>query len=240
MGPSLRHTIGLAVAIAATVPALWLGWWALRAVRSSLRLLRLLLRARDSAFSQLRSGPVALRGQVLPIDALESGESGRRGVYLAHTIDRWERGGAIGGVGGGSWLRAEQGEEAAPFELTDGESAVLVEPAGATFRVPYASGELEAAPTKIRYREAVLEEGAEVVVVGEASSQGGFEPSSAYRGHNLRMVVQTSARDGLLIATTRGLRLSTLLQLVVRLVGVLPALGLLALDLWLLADYWRS
>ena len=239
MGPSLRHTIGLAVAIAATVPALWLGWRALRAVRSSLRLLRLLLRARDSAFSQLRSGPVALRGQVLPIDALESGESGRRGVYLAHTIDRWERGGAIGGVGGGSWLRAEQGEEAAPFELTDGESAVLVEPTGATFRVPYVSGEVDAAPTQVRYREAVLEEGAEVVVVGDASPQGGFDPSSAYRGHNLRMVVQASARDGMLIAASRGLTASTLLQLFVRLAGVLPGLALLALDVSLLVDYLR-
>jgi hypothetical protein len=239
VGPSLRHTIGLAVAIAATVPALWLGWRALRAVRSSLRLLRLLLRARDSAFSQLRSGPVALRGQVLPIDALESGESGRRGVYLAHTIDRWERGGAIGGVGGGSWLRAEQGEEAAPFELTDGESAVLVEPTGATFRVPYVSGEVDAAPTQVRYREAVLEEGAEVVVVGDASPQGGFDPSSAYRGHNLRMVVQASARDGMLIAASRGLTSSTLLQLFVRLAGVLPGLALLALDVSLLVDYLR-
>jgi len=236
VGPSLRHTIGLAVAIAATVPALWLGWWALRAVRSSLRLLRLLLRARDAAFSQLRSGPVALRGQVLAIDALESGESGRRGVYLAHTIDRWERSGAIGGVGGGSWLRAEQGEEAAPFELTDGESAVLVEPSGATVRVPFVSGELEAAPTRVRYREAVLEEGADVVVVGEAWPQGGFDPSSAYRGHNVRMVMQASARDGLLIAASRGLTWSTLLQLVVQLAGVLPALALLALDLCLLAN----
>jgi len=240
VSPSLGLLTAVAVALGLTVVALWLAWRALRAARTSLRLLRSLLRARDDDFSELSQGPVALRGRVVPIDTLLSEESGRRGVYIAHTVDRWQRGDAIGTMGGGSWIRAGEGEEAAPFELSDGETAVLVDPAGATFRVPYASGELDAAPTKIRYREAVLEEGAEVVVVGEASSQGGFEPSSAYRGHNLRMVVQTSARDGLLIATTRGLRLSTLLQLVVRLVGVLPALGLLALDLWLLADYWRS
>jgi hypothetical protein len=158
-------------------------------------------------------------------------------VYVAHTVDQWQRGGAIGGVGGGAWVRSSEGEEAAPFELSDGEAAVLVEPAGATFRVPYVSGELDGLMSRLRYREALLEEGAEAVVVGEAMARGGFDPSSGYRGHNLRTVIEAGSRGELLVATARWLRASTLLELLVRLACVLPGLALLAVDICLLANY---
>jgi nucleotide-binding universal stress UspA family protein len=209
-----------------TLVACWLAWWSGRAAWRTLRLWRAVRSARADGFGDLAPGAVALRGTVVPIDPIVSEETGRRGVYLAYAVDRWQRGATIGGVSG-QWMRAEDDAEAAPFELTDGVASVLVEPAQAkvlhvrplTVEVPERDG------SPMRYHETMIEEGAEVVVVGHATARGGFDPSTAYRGHTLRTVV--AAGEGELVIAPCGLARSLLARGLLQVVVVLPAPAML-------------
>jgi hypothetical protein len=230
MGPGLFLAL-LVGFLGGTFVACWLAWRAARAAWRTLRLLRAVRRARDDAFGEISPGPVALRGTVVTIDPIVSEETGRRGAYLGYAVDRWQRGATIGVVSG-QWMRAEADAEAAPFELTDGLASVLVEPERArvlrvrplTVEVPERDG------SPMRYHETMIEEGAEVVVVGRAAARGGFDPSTAYRGHTLRTVVAAGEGE-LVIASPRGLAPSLLLQGLLQAAGVLPAVAMLLITI---------
>ena len=134
----------------------------------------------------------------------------------------------MGGLSG-HWVREEDEEEAAPFELSDGERTVLVDPEGAlVLRAPVSERELTTPGTLCRYRERLIAEGEELVVVGEAETVGGFDPSDAYRGHGYRLVMKRG-RNGLMVALPRGLGASLVLATLGRAAGVLPAIGALLL-----------
>ncbi len=173
----LLLSIHVAVAALLDLPA------AVRALTSALS-------PRGLGFDSLEPGPVALRGRVAPIDPVISPETGEHGIYLTYAADEWGASHAVGRLGG-QWLRAEEAEDAAPFELTDGQHSVLVEPEGAEFRIKrdvwvkreQADGKL------IRYNEGLIKEGDELLILGTCRVEGGFEPSSGYRGHNYRVVV---------------------------------------------------
>jgi hypothetical protein len=210
------------------VPLGWLAWRSLRETRHWLRLALACRRTRRFGFDAIAPGPVALRGKALAIDLLTSAETGREGIFLGFSADRWDRSG-MGGLSG-HWVREEEDEEAAPFELSDGTATVLVDPAGArAMRVPVVEREL-AQPdgALIRYREQLIGEGEELLVVGEARAIGGFSPSEAYRGHGYRVVVR-SGRDGLTLALPGGLGAALAIGTLGRAAGVLPALCAIAL-----------
>lgn len=198
--------------------------WLLRSSFQHLSLLARALRAKREGFEQLRPGLVALRGRVAPIDELTSSETGRRGVYLAYTADRWQKTAAMGGLSG-HWIRAEADEEAAPFELNDGHHSVLVEPGQARVTVDQTvSRVMQPDGTVVSYREAMIEEGADLLVLGEASEAGGFDPSSTYRGHSFRTVVTAGARGDLRIGPPGSLLRALMLAAASRVLGCSAAL----------------
>ncbi|MCA9669269.1 MAG: hypothetical protein KC503_26920 [Myxococcales bacterium] len=199
-----------------------LGRRATRGLRRSARRLSAVSRARREGFSEVRPGPVALRGVVEPIDLVRSGLSGKQGVYVRTTCERWDDLPNTTGVGG-KWVVAHRDEQAAPFELSDGHSAVLIDPEGAEFRVPIRPGDSN--DPELRYQEAVLVPGTEVVVVGEARHEGGFEPTSTYRGHTIGTVV-ARGRDGLFIAVPSRLGARLFGSVALSALAVLPVLGL--------------
>lgn len=169
--------------------------WAARGMWCGLRLVRTRLYALKSGFNRLGSGTVALRGRVVPVDNMEAPESGQPCVYVSLTVDQWGRNATMGGVTG-QWLRMEDSEEAAPFQLTDGRHSVLVLPDSGRFQVQrlHKGQRLQQDGSLIRYSERLLQEGDEVLVMGQARPRGGFAPSEVYRGHNYRLVVD--AGDG--------------------------------------------
>lgn len=215
--------VGLLVATGA---ATWFALRCLRALRHTLRVLGA-FRRRGRRLAELRPGTVALRGRAAAIDPLVAEESGRRGVYVAHSADRWVRSTTMGGLSG-QWMRAAQEEAAAPFDVTDGERSVLVEPEGATFALSEPPTVVtEAGGAAIRYREAVIEDGDEVVVVGTARERGGFASSSEYRGHSYRLVIgrDPDGRVPLTVVRPQGMLGAFVLQALLRAAGVLPALA---------------
>lgn len=215
--------------VATAILTVWLARCSLAAVTRTAGVLRAVRSARRRDFSDVAPGPISLRGRVLPIDELVSTESGRRGVYLAYSADRWMRTSTMGGLSG-QWMRIEENEEAAPFEVTDGQCALLVDPGGATVQAPAISSEvcLPGGAVK-RYRESVIEAGAEVLVVGQARAGGGFEPRGPYRGHGFRLVITDGGRGELLIVKEpRGMMLRLSLQLAWQALGWVPLLALLA------------
>jgi len=216
--------VALIVVLAvAMVPLLRLARRSLLAARRSLRLWRAVAHARRSGFDDVRPGPVALRGQVLAIEPLISDETGRRGVYLSYSVDRWAVSAPLGGTSG-HWLRAEEKEEAAPFELTDGSRSVLVDPRGAqVLRPGGVTLELPQPGGVVRYSETLIEDHSEVVVIGHAEAHGGFEPSAGYRGHGYRLTVTDRGRGDLTIAPPTGLGRALALQMLARCGGVLLA-----------------
>jgi len=221
----ILQTILVCGEVAFLIPFAWLGWRSLRAARPWFTLALACWRARRSGFDGIQPGPVALRGRTLGIDLLTSTETGRKGVYLGFSADRWDRSG-MGGLSG-HWVRAEEDEEAAPFELVDASNAaVLVDPEGArVLRAPVLEKELtQPGGGLVRYRERLIPEATELVVVGEAEAVGGFSPSEAYRGHGYRLVVK-QGKDGLTLALPRGLMPSLVLATLGRIAGVLPAIG---------------
>ncbi len=216
------------VLIAAGLPLLWLARRSLRAAAGNLRLLAAARRATPADFGHLAPGSVALRGRVVAIEPLTSAESGRRGVYLAWSADRWERTSTIGGLSG-QWLRTEEDAEAAPFELTDGEQTVLVDPRGARIRnLPVVARELQL-PGRVRYREQMIEDGAELLVIGHAEEHGGFPPSAGYRGHGFRLAVTDGGRGELTLAAPAGFVRQLALAAAGQLLGVVPLVVLVAI-----------
>ncbi len=169
--------------------------WAARAIWHGLRLVWASRYARQQGFHELKTGSVALRGKVVPLDALEAPETGRPCVYVSLTVDRWDKTATMGGFSG-QWLRMEDSEEVAPFKITDGTHSILVEPDGGRFHaLPAEPGQRKQDDgSEIRFTEQIIQEGDEVLVVGQAHQRGGFEPSAAYRGHNYRTVI--SRGDG--------------------------------------------
>lgn len=212
--------IGLPILL--TVTGIWAGK-ALARFPSLGRQLLGAIRPRQSGFDALEPGPVVLRGRVAPIDPVISPETGERGVYLTYTADEWGASVAIGRLGG-QWLRTEEAEEAAPFELTDGEHSVLVEPERAEFKISrdtwvkreQADGKL------IRYNEGMVKEGDELLVMGTCRMEGGFDPSAGYRGHNYRVVVASADGAPLRISRPRGQVPSLALVLAWNLAKILP------------------
>jgi hypothetical protein len=219
--------------------------WAVRAGRaarllfSELRTFLEVLDAKHDGFDELPHGRVALVGRVVPIDPVVSEESGRRGVYLRCVVDRLVRHTTFN-LTGGVWNREGEDAETAPFEITDGKRTVLVDPEGARFEVPLDEpAQFSRNGVLIRYAEAILEEGTEVLVVGEAAEEGGFEPSQTYRGHTLRTVMR-AGRDGLLVAHPSGFSLEIAFRIVWRLLVVLGLIGCLALDVYLAPSILRA
>lgn len=202
-----------------------LAWWTGRGALRGFRLAAAPLLARREGFDDLSTGRVILRGRVVALDTLQAPETGRPCVYFSITVDRWDKTATMGGFSG-QWLRTEDTEEAAPFKITDGTNAVLVEPDGGQFRLAHVEqGERwQDDDSQIRYWERVIQEGDEVLVLGQARERGGFEPSEAYRGHNYRTVV--CAGDGnLTVSGPPGVQtLPILASAALRLVGVVPLL----------------
>jgi hypothetical protein len=222
MGVCWRQLFPIALAVL-TVPLVHLGLRSLRAAWSSLRLWRAVARARSDEFAEVRPGPVALLGQAIAIEPLVSDETGRRGVYLAYSVDRWALSAGLGGTTG-QWLRAEEDEQAAPFELTDGSQSLLVDPRGAQIlRPPGLTLEIAQPGGLLRYRESLIEERASLVVVGHAEAHGGFEPSAGYRGHGYRLTVTDGGRGDLTIAPPSTLRRALALRALAGVAGALPA-----------------
>lgn len=209
--------------------------WLARATGRLVMLCWRAIRARRGGFDRLPTGPVALRGRVVSIDTLISPETGRKGVYLSYTADRWQRTATLGGLVG-QWIRAESDEQAAPFELTDGNASVLVDPHGAMVLVPL---EVSLVPqpdsSLVNYREGIIEEDAELIVMGNAIQKGGFEASSPYRGHSYRSVIRSSDDGrGLLIAAPRLLQKTLVLRSLVRALAAACVLAGLAFILSIL------
>lgn len=220
MDPSDLIATGVAMLVA--VP---LAVWSVQTSPRLLRLLRATLTARRRGFHALRPGAVMLRGRVIPIDSLVSPETQRRCVYLEYTADRWEVTSTLG-PGTGHWQRAEADAEAAPFELTDGRRSVLVDPRGASFEVAGTQIRqgVQQDGSAVRYSERIIGEGQEVLVLGWAAEEGGFEPSAGYRGHNYRTVV-TRGPDPqleLVVAVPDGLLARTLLGVTLRAAAMAP------------------
>jgi hypothetical protein len=181
---------------------------------------------------------VGLRGRVCPIDLLKAPYTGREGVYVAYTVERWDRTPNVLGHGG-QWLCTEHSEEATPFELTDGETMILVDPHRAEFLARSVRGAVEADPPLL-FSEAVIEPDAELTVVGQLTEEGGFDPSAAYRGTSVRQVVAAGSR-GLLLAPPRELAKRLAVGLLLgpgaAVVGLLILVGAVLL---LLADQWLN
>ena len=183
-----------------------LAGWAARAVWRRLRLVWAARYAREEDYDDLKTGTVALRGKVVPLDALEAPETGRPCVYVSLTVDRWKNTATMGGFSG-QWIRMEAFEEAVPFRLTDGRHSVLVEPDGGRFHVQHTeTGQRRQEDgSMIRFTEQIVSEGDEVLVVGQARQRGGFEPSEAYRGHSYRTVISAGEEELRVIRPPRAM-----------------------------------
>ncbi len=177
---------------------------------------------------------MGLRGRVCPIDLLQGPYTGRQGVYLAYTVERWDRTPNVLGYGG-KWLCTEHSEEATPFELTDGETVVLVDPHRAEVRVRPVRGEVEVDPPLL-FSEAVIEPDTELTVIGQLTEEGGFDPSAAYRGTSVRPVVAAGA-GGLLLAPPGELARRLAAELLLGPASLLLGLLLLAGAALLFADF---
>jgi len=198
----------------------FIGIWLLRAGVNAVVRLHRGTSALRSGFADLTPGLVALRGRVVPIDPLVSAETGRVGVYLAYTADRWQKSASLGGIAG-HWVRAEADEAAAPFEVADGEASVLVDPKGARVLARESVAELSQPDgVVVCYRESLIEVGEEVLILGRASHHGGFDSSSAFRGHTFRVVVS----EALIGAPSIVLR-STALAAAGQLLGAIGAIA---------------
>jgi len=206
--------------------ALWLGRRSLRAFSRGLRGLGVLRRGRGRALDGLPLGPVGVRGRVAAIDRLNGPHTGREGVYVRHTVEAWDTTPNIMGAAG-KWVCVEHGEEATPFEVTDGETAVLVDPHGAEVLADAVSGSHAQASPPLRYSEALLAADAEVVVLGEVTDQGGFAPAG-YRGSPFRRVI-AAGRSGLVVSTPARLRRYLAVRLLFGGAGLLGASVSLAL-----------
>lgn len=162
-------------------------------------------RLRVGDFAELRPGFAALRGRIEPIDPIRSSWSEREGVYLAYVTSRWENVPTMAGVTGGQWVVEARDEVAAPFELNDGGTTILVEPERAAIFAPTAAFE-RSVPTRARCVEQLLERGQDVIVIGDVAQVGGLAASGTYRGHGFRTVVRAPAKASLLIATPDQLK----------------------------------
>jgi hypothetical protein len=233
--PPSPYTLALLALLLA--PSLWLGWRARIPILRAARLLWALARARRDGFGRLRPGRVPLLGRVVPIDPVVSPETGRRGVYLAYAADRWGSSTVIGTLAG-QWIPTEHREEAAPFELTDGRDALLVDPSGASFLVPEGRPRQIEQPDGrlVRYTESMLEEQQQVLVVGRVRQVGGFDPSATYRGHTYRLVLAARDGDPLFLAAPGGLAPRLLGTLTLGLLAQVPAA---VLGVMFLAAAWR-
>jgi hypothetical protein len=143
---------------------------------------------------------LGLSGRVAAIDRIESPASGREAVYIDRTEEVWDSTPNVMGAAG-KWVCASHSEEAAPFELTDGERSILVDPEGAEVLGSISRG----GDAGTRYTEETIEPGARIVVLGQVTEQGGFIPDGGYRGSPYRRVIAAGPR-GLLIATPARLR----------------------------------
>ncbi len=208
---------GLALSGTILIFFLWLAWRFLRGAIQSLDFFWNVVRARRNHFNNIKPGPVALIGKVVSMQPLISEETGRKGVYLAYSADKWQAPATTSTGIVGQWLRAEQGEQAVPFEITDGNHLIKIDPHQATFLAPNLLKEFEYAGDRIRYSETLIEEGAEVLVIGQAEVQGGFEASSEYRGHSYQIVVAGKGKRNLEIVDTGGVILRATIQMCLRL-----------------------
>jgi hypothetical protein len=209
--------------------ALWLGRRSLRVFARGLRGLAVLRRGRGRALDDLSLGAVGVRGRVVAIDRLSGPHTGREGVYVQHTVEAWDTTPNIMGAAG-KWVCIEHGEEATPFEVTDGETAMLVDPHGAEVLADAVSGNHAQASPPLRYTEALLPADAEVVVLGEVTDQGGFAPAG-YRGSPFRRVI-AAGKSGLVVSTPARLRRYLAVRLLfggAGLLGAAVALGLVGL-----------
>jgi hypothetical protein len=175
--------------------------WALEAMR----MVRAVRRSREGGLGPFTPGPAVVVGRVSSIDVIDSQVSGRSAVYLATDVDRWEEGPTTLGHAG-KWVRVSHTEEATPFEVTDGESVLLVDPEGAEVLAPVAVRRGRDDQTMMRYQEGAIEPGDEIMVSGVIREEGGFAPSATYRGTTMRPVLGSSARRQLLIATRHETR----------------------------------
>ena len=218
----VRTLLVWGLALGVTLAALWFGCRSTRLLRFSLRALRALRPGRGRPLGQLSPGSVGLRGRVSAIDRLESPHSGREGVYLRCTVETWDNTPNILGATG-RWICSAHSEEATPFELTDGETAVLVDPHGAEVLAPALVGHRAGATPPGRFTEALIAPDEELVVLGELTEQGGFEPAVGYRGSPFRRVIVAGGR-GLLLATPRELGRRLAARLLLGLLGAGAAL----------------
>lgn len=219
----------------ASATTLWfmsalLAMWSTRAIWRGMRLVLAARYAHWHSFDCLETGRVALRGKVVPLDALEAQETGRQCVYVSLTVDRWDKTATMGGFSG-QWLRMEDSEEAAPFRLTDGRHSVLVEPDGGRFQVQQAeTGQRRQDDgSMIRFSEQVIQQDDEVLVVGQARQRGGFEPSEMYRGHNYRTVISAGNEELRVIRPPNALTRQTLRLVASRMLALVPFVVITAL-----------
>jgi len=200
MGITSEHVVG-ALALLLGLLGLWLAWRSGRRLADAAGQLRALRRGRRRRLDSLPVGRhVGLRGRVAAIDRIVSPATGREAVYIDRTEEVWDSTPNVIGAAG-KWVCTAHSEEAAPFELTDGERSILVDPEGAEVLGPVIRG----GEAGTRYTEELIEPGARIVVLGQVTEQGGFIPEGGYRGSPFRRVI-AAGRRGLLIATPDRLR----------------------------------
>lgn len=219
-----------AVAIGMALLGLGLAWWVGRGLRGTLSRLLALRRGSHDRLETLPVGSyLGLRGRVVAIDRIKSPHTDREAVYLERSEEVWDSTPNVMGASG-KWVAAAHTEEAAPFELTDGQRSILIDPSGAEVLAPVTRGGDPRAG--IRFTEEAIEPDAEVVVLGHLSEQGGFTPEGGYRGSPFRRVMADGER-GLLIATP-----GKLVQRLAARLGLRGGLLLASLTLASLAVWW--
>jgi len=198
MGFVSEQLIGV-LAMAGALVSLWFARRMGPKLGTTLRRLVALRRGRSQ--EHLAERPVGaylgLRGRVVAIDRIRSPHTDRDAVYIECIEEVWDNTPNVIGAAG-KWVAAAHSEEAAPFELTDGERSILVDPSGAEVLAPVTRG---GEPQRgMRFTEEVIEPDTEVIVLGHLTEQGGFTPEGGYRGSPFRRVMALGRR-GLLIAT---------------------------------------
>jgi hypothetical protein len=179
------------------------------------RVLRLVRRTRRRAIGDLQAGRAAIVGTVRSVGApLEAPFSGRKCIAWAASVSARSDGeGRL--LAGGKVLR-DQG--CADFLVEDDSGSALIRPVPA-YRLflsqptRWVRGVSDDVPTNVQrflsahnlpdgafsYRESILEEGAEVLVLGRVDFEPDAHRTAGYRDHSLRPVLRPFAREKLLI-----------------------------------------